>query len=263
MITFTPIGNGKFWTGSDWSIDDENELATLVARVALGQSRHVLNVLNHTGCIEYAPAPTALGGAIRLLTIKDGDYPWNRDGWLFQVISWIAANIQNTGSLISPPHMIQAHKGFDGLHICLDQSNEKVVSVVVCEEKATTGPRGLIRDQVWPEFETLETGSRDNELVSEVTTLLAQNGHVDPDKAVHEILWKGARAYRVAITIGDKECSEEGRKALFKGYKKATPGKDVAKRQAETFYQNNLREWMRRLADRAIVAAQELDAEDV
>jgi hypothetical protein len=124
----------------------------------------------------YAPTQSTLEGAIRTLTAKDPEKPWQRDGWLFQVISWIAANIQDPGTLKSPPHIIHADKGFDGLHLCLDASNENVVSVIVCEEKATDGPRGKITSQVWPEFQSLDAGARDNELVSETTTLLAQNG---------------------------------------------------------------------------------------
>lgn len=262
-MTFTPIDNGTFWLGSDWSISDEDKLAKLIARVALGQYRHVLNILNETDCIDYAPTTSALEGAIRTMTASDPEKPWQRDGWLFQVVSWIAANIQTPDTLKSPPHIIHADKGFDGLHLCLDPSNSNVVSVIVCEEKATDGPRGKITSQVWPDFRSLDVGSRDNELVSETTTLLAQNGHLDPEKAVHEILWKQARAYRVSITIGDKECSQDGRKALFKGYENATPGNNVKKRRAETFYQSNMRDWMRKMAAKAIEAAKKIEAENV
>ena len=263
MITFEPISNGKLWSGSDWYITDEDELATLIARVALGQYRHVLNVLNETDCIAYAPTQSALEGAIRTLTAKDPENPWQRDGWLFQVISWIAANIQDPASLKSPPHIIHADKGFDGLHLRLDEANENVVLAIVCEEKATDGPRGKITSQVWPEFQSLEAGMRDNELVSETTTLLAQNDHVNPDKAVHEILWKQARAFRVSITIGDKEFSKNGRKKLFKGYENAAPGDNLEKRRAETFHQSDLRDWMKRMAVKAIEAAKEMEAENV
>ena len=263
MFTFEPISNGNLWSGSDWSIADEDVLATLIARVALGQYRHVLKILNETDCIAYAPTQSALEGAIRTLTPKDPEKPWQRDGWVFQVISWIAANIQDPAALKSSPHIIHADKGFDGLHLRLDKTNENVVSVIVCEEKATDGPRGKITSQVWPEFQSLEAGKRDNELVSETTTLLAQNNHVDPDNAVHEILWKHARAYRVSITIGDKEFSKNGRKTLFKGYENAAPGDDLEKRRAETFHQSDLRDWMKRMAAKAIEAAKELEAENV
>lgn len=226
----------------------------MIARVALGQYRHVLQVLKDTNCIAYAPTKNAKNGAIQLLTAANPDEPWHRDGWVFQVISWIAANLQNSKSLKSPPHIIHADKGFDGLHLCLDESNENVVSVIICEEKATDDPRPMIRSKVWPEFRLLEAGMREHVLVSETTTLLGQNSHVDPDKAVHEILWKQARAYRISITIGQNERSTEGRKALFKGYKKYVPGSNVTKRRAETFYKNNMRAWMRTISKKAISA---------
>src|SRR5260221_4424986 len=114
-ITFTPIGNKQVWTGYDWSINDEGQLAELVARVALGQYRYVLHVLAETDCLPFAPAGTALEGARKLLTATNNKEPWHRDGWLFQVMSWIAAHLQRDADLIAPPHMIHAHKGFDGL----------------------------------------------------------------------------------------------------------------------------------------------------
>jgi hypothetical protein len=263
MITFEPISNGKFWAGADWSITNEEELAVLIARVALGQSRHVLQVLKETDCIAYTPIKSTQEGAIRLLTANNPKEPWHRDGWMFQVIAWIVANLQDPKSLKAPPHMIHANKGFDSLHLCMDESNENVVSVIVCEEKATDGPRGKITSQVWPEFRSLEAGTRDNELVSEIATLLDRNGHIDPDRAVHKILWEKARAYRVSITIGDQEYSKDGRQALFKGYEEVTPGDDVEKRRAETFHQSNLRAWMKQMAEKAIVAIKEMEAENV
>ena len=67
----------------------------------------------------------------------------------------------------------------------------------------------------------------------------------------------------MSITIGDKEHSESGRNALFKGYDVVTPGDDVKKRRAETFYQSNLRDWMKRMAAKAIEAAKIMEAENV
>lgn len=263
MIKFEPIDDGNSWSGSDWSITNENELAKLIARVALGQSRHALKILNGTHATSLIPAKTALDGAINLLTAKDPAKPWHRDGWLFQVISWIAANLQNPKTIKSAPHMIHAHKGFDGIHLQLDSSNTNVVSVVICEEKATEGPRGKITSQVWPEFTEIESGSRDNELISELTNLLAMHGSVDSEQVVNKVLWNQARSYRVSITIGDKEHSEEGRKILFGGYEKIVKNKKVNCRRAETFYQKDLRQWMKDMADKAIFAAKEMESENV
>ena len=127
-ISFTPIANGNSWAGSDWSIDDDDALADLVAHVAFGQYRHVLHILAETDCGEAAPAPTALQGARQLLTVPAGADPRHRDGWLFQVVSWIAAHIQGHASLIAPPHMQHAEKGFDGIHVHIDAVTQAVRS---------------------------------------------------------------------------------------------------------------------------------------
>jgi hypothetical protein len=263
MISFGPISNVDEWTGADWSITDEDQLAKLVAKVALGQARHVAKILQETDCIDYAPSPSAVDGAIRLLTAADPEKPWHRDGWLFQVLAWIAAHLQSPDTLKAAPHMIHAHKGFDGVHLKLDISNGTVISVVICEQKATGNPRNLITSQVWPEFQSLETGRRDNELVAEVATILERNGHVDVDQAVSTIIWQNSRSYCVAITVGDDEHSDKGRNALFKGYKKVVPARDLVCRRAETLYQPDLRKWMNNLAERAIKAVHEMEVENV
>lgn len=203
MIVFEPIQNGDAWHGEDWTVTSDDELADLVARVAIGQYRNVQSILKGTDSTVFAPTLTQIEGAIRLLTADDPENPWHRDGWVFQVISWIAACLQDPKSLKSPPQMIKAHKGFDSLHLRLDEQGERVEFVVVCEEKATTSPRNKIRTEVWPEFRALEAGKRDNELVAEITSVLSQNSEVDPDEAIQELLWKNARAYRVSITIGE------------------------------------------------------------
>ncbi len=263
MITFKPISNKKHWAGDDWTITNEDQLAKLVAKVALGQARQVEKILQETGCVNYAPSATAVDGAIRLLTAADPEKPWHRDGWLFQVLAWIAAHLHSPNTLKAAPHMIHAHKGFDGVLLKLDGSDSSVVSVVICEQKATSNPRNLITSQVWPEFKSLETGRRDNELVAEVATILERNGHLDVDQAVSTIIWKNSRSYCVTITVGNHEHSDDGRKALFKGYKGVVPTRDVVSRRAETLYQPNFRKWMNDLAEKAIVAIHETDAEDV
>ncbi|MYA60051.1 MAG: hypothetical protein F4X40_05760 [Chloroflexi bacterium] len=263
VMVFKSIKAGNKWEGADWTIADEDALAELIARIAVGQHLHVMRVLEETGTLPYAPTQNAKDGAIALLTATKPGIPYQRDGWMFQAISWIAANLQDATTLKSPPHIIPADKGFDGLHLRLDETNTEVISVIICEDKATDGPRGKIQGQVWPEFEEMESGRRENELVSETSTLLAQNSHVDPERAVHEILWQRARAYRVSITVGDKEHSDDGREALFKGYDEVVTGSAAQRRRAETFYQENLRQWMDHMAAKAIAAVCAMEASDV
>lgn len=261
-ISFVPISNGKRWAGHDWSIDSDHELAKLVARVALGQYRHVLKILDETDLVGSAPATTALEGARQLLTVPEGSDPFHRDGWLFQTISWIAAHIQDNTSLIAPPHMRHADKGFDGLHVHIDKKTQTVDSVIICEDKATSNPRDTIRDLVWKEFSDLEAGNKDNILAASVSTLLSTRPALDPDQAIQQVLWNEVRAFRVSITVDDCYDSVAGRKRLFKGYHKVVSGQ-VKRRRAETLHLDDLRFWMKRLAKKALKAAEKMAASDV
>ena len=261
-ISFTPISDGTLWAGYDWSIDDDDRLAEFVAHVALGQYRHVQSILAEANCGKAAPAKTAFKGARQLLAVPTGAGPFHRDGWLFQIMAWVAAHLQGQASLIAPPHMQHAEKGFDGLHICIDEKTKTVRSVIICEEKATNHPRDKIRREVWKEFSDLETGARDHLLTAEVSTLLSTRPDLHTDQAVQQILWKQARAFRVAITVGDRYSSKAGHKRLFKGYRKTVSG-SVSRRRAETLYLVDLRYWMEDIAEKALCVVEEMEATDV
>ena len=252
VMTFSSIKSGDSWHGSDWPVTDEDTLAELIAKIALGQYRHVLRILEGTSAPLSFPTNSIKAGAIRLLTAHSSQQPFHRDGWVFQAISWIAAHLQDANTIKSAPHMIPADKGFDGLHLRLDHRAEKVESVTVCEDKATTRPRAVVREEVWPDFCRLDSGTRDNEIVAQASTLLASTPNIDPDQAVQEMLWDRVRSYRISITIDDGENSDSGRRMLFMGYEQAVKGAAVQRRRAETLYQKNLRSWIQQLADKAI-----------
>jgi hypothetical protein len=101
-----PIDN--YCTGDRWSAQDETQLARLIAIIAMGQAAYAAHVLK-----ELLPATPAFtdddlrGEAkIRLTIQEDGKKPrtgyprWQRDGFIFEVISWIAAR-QTHASLLS------------------------------------------------------------------------------------------------------------------------------------------------------------------
>jgi len=257
-IKFAPIGSSSHWAGSTWKIASDNELAKLVARVALGQSHYALRVLKETGFVSSTAAGTTLPGAISLLTAADPKKPYHRDGWLFQVISWIAANLQDPNGLIMEPHMIHAHKGFDGVHVRMSKTKGTVDTVVICEEKATKNARQMVRDRIWPEFETMEKGDSDHRLLSEILVILKTRPDLDPDKAIEQLVWKNTRAYRVAITIKDGSDSDE----LFEGYEKVIAG-NVGRRRGEVLPLKEMRAWMQSMATKAIEHAKKLAAANV
>ena len=254
-ITFTPIQRSPDWAGSSWEIADDNELARLVARVALGQSHYCLRILRETGFIGPKAALSTLPGALRLLTAADPTRPYHRDGWLFQVISWIAAHLQNPRAMIMEPHMIHAHKGFDGVHVTMDGGN--VGAVVICEEKATKNPRKMVRDSIWEEFKGMQKGDSDHRLLSEVLVLLKSGKGFDLDTAIEQLVWNNARAYRVAITVADEDIED-----IFEGYADVVKG-DILRRRSEVLPLQKLRPWMASLAKKAREYAEEIAGPNV
>ena len=259
-ISFTPVEEKGCWSGSTWTIDNEDELAKLIARVAIGQSRTVERILRATGDLPAGYPKGGFEGARQLLTVGIGTKAYHRDGWVFQVIAWIAAHRFDEDALIRSPQMIKADKGLDGLMIEFDDNG--IAHIVICEEKATQHPRQKVKSEVWPEFKQFETGARDNELIASVTSLLEKSDDPDPDQTVADILWKEKRAYRVAVTVGEKHASPKGRKQLFKGYEDKVLG-GTERRRAETLVLDDVRKWLDGIAKQALAAINEAEMDSL
>jgi hypothetical protein len=255
-LTLVPTNHGELCHGWSWAIEDEDVLAERVARIVLGQYRHVAKILSGAGM----PGPTAnaqqANAAIKQLTLDKGEDPWHRDGWLFQTISWIAAHQQPSASLTRMPHIRKADKGFDGMQLTLNEAGTSVTAVIIFEDKATDKARDTIRKDVWPSIVALEKGERLNELSQEVSGMLDARAATDPefdfDTAIDSILWHDARRYRVSITIGDTHNNANARAKLFKGFDESAPGA-AARRRADTIHLPAMRDWMANFAARVIV----------
>jgi hypothetical protein len=262
-LTLSQMDHGSLCHGWAWTIEDEDVLAERVARVALGQYRHVAKILAGVEASGSGTSTAHVAAAIKLLTVEDGEDPWHRDGWIFQTISWIAAHQQATGAVTRPPHILKAHKGFDGMQIELADGGNYVTAVIVFEDKATVNARDTIRDEVWPGIVALEAGERVTELTHETSAMLEAQHNLNPDlnidAAISNILWKDVRRYRVSITIGDKHLKGADRARLFKGFDQKAPGA-VERRRAETVYLPQLRDWMKGFAERAIDHVKKLSA---
>jgi len=254
-LVLKQIDHDDLCHGWEWSVDNIDVLAERVARVALGQYRHVAQILEGLNVAAPAAKAAYAGDALAKLKVaKNGD-PWQRDGWLFQVISWIAANQQKMDSALAPPHIFHAHKGFDGMQLELSDDRKSVTAVIVFEDKATEDARATIRDDVWPDIAKFEEGKRIAELTHEATALLETQQHLYPelqiDDAIDRILWQEARRYRVSITIDDTHAKEPDRRRLFKDFDTSAAG-EVIRRRAETMHFDDLRDWMDKFA--ALVA---------
>jgi hypothetical protein len=260
-LVLSQIDHGDLCHGWSWVVKDEGILAERVARVALGQYRHVAKILENAGVSAPVPNKDHAISAIKLLTVEAGEDPWHRDGWIFQTISWIAAHQQAKGAVTHPPHIIKAHKGFDGMQLELADGGKRVTAVVIFEDKATSNARNTIRDEVWPGIVAQEAGERATELAHQTTAMLEaqydRNPDLDIDSAIANILWKDVRRYRVSITIGDTHVKDADRARLFKGFDQKAPG-SVERRRAETVYLPQLRDWMNGFAEQVIIRVKKL-----
>ncbi len=252
-LSFTPIGAGQRWHGSTWIVEDEDELAGLLARVATGQAAVVERILHETECAPAEMPTSGFQGARKLLTVEPGKSSAHRDGWVFQVISWVAAHVQSDTVqqevLIRPPQMMHALPGQDGLII--EQSNGNIAKVVICEDKATTNPRREFRAKVLPGLAEYESGSRDHELIAGVTSLLSRQGRQHADDVAASIFWDDQRAYRVAVTVGRGHTTLQAQIGLFRGYDQSVRG-DLSRRRVEVMPLEHLRPWLQSIADKAM-----------
>lgn len=255
-ISLTAFSIQKEWEGCTWSVPSIDELANAIAIIAVGQALHVANILHVAGLAAKPTTKGAVKGAIRLLT-SSGNIA-HRDGWMFQVMSWLAAQLRTPGALMNTPHMIHAHKGLDGLQVSIDAA-EKVTAVILFEDKATENPRSMVRNKVWPEFAAFETGENEHLVAAEVTLLLKEAGLSDPQQAVADVMWKQVRRYRLSIT--DDESTDQSQAKLFKGYEACVPG-GLERRRAEVFEVLHLRSWMDNLAHLAIKKAEAMATTD-
>jgi hypothetical protein len=114
--------------------------------------------------------------------------------------------------------------------------------LTVCEEKATDNPRDVIRDEVFPAFELLETGARDAELQADLTSLLRQ-GRKDEEVAamIESVQWLDQKRYCATVTASLKTAQTP--EQLYKDFDKHVPG-DRSRRSGNILVADELRTWM-------------------
>jgi hypothetical protein len=184
----------------------------------------------------------------------------HRDGLLFQHISWVAARLALPNGYMTSPHVRQADKGFDGFILELDESGSAIKRIVLCEDKASTSPRNLIRSSVWPEIGTILSGDRDDEILADLVTLLKGVPDIDAEAAVDEMFWEGAREFRVAVATGEDQRRAGNFVHIIAGFE-AVAGGAFGSRTAGVLAFEDVRKGLALLA--ADVAAKVVEIADV
>lgn len=240
----------------DYEVIDKHQLAEWIAVMMLGQYGHIYMIIEKLSPEETPSNNELIDYMLTKLNVpKDNDtLIEHRDGWLFQMISWIALNIKlhtdypDCAIHMVAPHDAPAKHGIDGLAMVVT-ADKKIGRIVITEDKCTTGPRSFVRDKVLPEFADYEKHVYDNKLTSELTQFVNPAIYPDlyialsPSFANHEN-W----TYRIGITRKDCHDSEKGRKKLFEGYDSTVNG-NIVRRKGASINLPELRAWMQDLSD--------------
>jgi hypothetical protein len=254
---------------STWEITNTASFVDVLAWLYLRKPSHAARIIN-----QLAPGPAGFPGrvfqnAIDLLRYDASDIKADlasedpksagkarrildarissRDGLLFQHVSWVAATIQFPGATVRSPHVRQADKGFDGLLIEVDSRTTKLARLVLCEDKASTSPRGLVTSKIWPEIKLVVAGEKDLEILDAVTALLDTMHDVDREAVLISTTWERMRQYRIALTAGGDQLRTEGYHHLFTGYDEHIAGA-LHNRLAEVMPMADVRAYLDNLA---------------
>lgn len=264
---------------SHWSVSSRPEFIAALAWLYLRKPLHAARVIeglepgaaglfgnvkqNVVKLLSYEVADieadlASIDGEVRQSAEKKRDARIShRDGLLFQHISWIAARLQFPLAEASPPHVRKADKGFDGFLVDVDTANMAISRVVICEDKASISPRGLVTSKIWPDLKSIIAGERDAEALDAITPLLISLSPEQRETAIQTIIWDRARHFRIALTAGADQIQNGAYAHLFVGYDDNAGG-EVSSRLAEVMPMNDVRAYLDDLAKEIIVKLEEM-----
>lgn len=238
----------------------------------MGQAAHAAYVLK-----QLLPASPAFNNddlrreaKVRLTVQEDGKKPrtgypqWQRDGFMFEAISWIAARqVYGERAFLQDPHISATSQGLDGLMIELADDKSEIVMTTVFEDKCTDDPRETFRKQVMPALLERHQNKKSPELVASASVLLRMAGIEDAAAArlAAAVMDRNQRRYRAAFALTEEHDSQEERQKLFKGYNALYGISSKQRIGAGLIVSGKLREWFDALALRAIAYLDDLKAE--
>lgn len=259
-------------TGDRWSVEDIDQLAKLVAIIAMGQAVHAAKIIEDLRPAAAAINHKALKSAARQQLSIAGDTQdkrdasrWRRDGFIFEAISWIAAR-QSAGAdaLMKDPHLKSTTQGIDGLMVELDVSKSELIRATIFEDKCSEDPRRMFRDEILPAFADHHANKRGPELVATAAALIERMGldGTAATQAAARVLDNKFRRYRAALAVVPADDSKTRREALFKNYYEDLKGIDQPQRVGASFITpGELRQWFDALTEQAIAYIETLPDE--
>lgn len=235
--------------GTQWTVTDQDALATLVGSVLIGRAQHAARVLEGT---QHNAVNTSVAqkNALRAQLHPANDATrWHRDGLLFEIICWLTARMSaGPHDLISDPHLSSTQQGADTIHIRFDPVTRTLTLATICEQKCTIDPRAHFRDSVIPAFRDWIAGKRDNQLVQIAIGLLSAFDLTDDERTAvfDRLVQERPLAFRAALTVTPSPFAVARCVAVFKDYQELTPVLD--NRNGDTFPLGDIRQWFNEFA---------------
>jgi hypothetical protein len=269
---------------SEWSFElgKREQLVTVLAYLYLQQEQNAQRVIKILETRALSSTERVLPNAIEKLTapkqadldlLEHGDVDeqakagkrikvsvWHRDGHLFQYVSWVVARMASPLSILTPPHVRQTDKGFDGFMIDLDDTQKHVLKVVLCEDKASVAPRPLITGSVWKEITSIKDGEREDEVLSSLTTLLKAVPNLSAEEledAVDVIFWDKIRQFRLSVATGEDQRGVNDFAHLVVGFEDVAMGA-LESRVGGVLPFDDVRDGLNQLAQEVIVKLQQI-----
>lgn len=256
--------------GERWQVSSDDQLARLIAIIAMGQAaqaRHILSEL-----LTATPAfttPELRAEAKISLTVQEVaqtpriGYPrWHRDGFIFEAISWIAARqVHGTSAYLKDPHVSATSQGLDGLMLELSEDKSEIERTTVFEDKCTGDPKSTFKNRVIPAFKDRHGNKRNAEIIAAATALLGRAGIADGDAAriAAAVTDRARRRYRAAFAVTTDLDSLEARKDLFSGYDQITDIQQAQRLGACLIVPPELRDWFDYLSTLAVAYLEALE----
>lgn len=257
-------------TGERWQVLDDEQLARLIAIIAMGQAAQASHILAEL--IPAAPAftiPELRAEAKVKLSVQEEKktprtgYPrWQRDGFMFEAISWIAARqVHGANAYMKDPHVSATTQGLDGLMLELSDDKAQIERTTVFEDKCTDDPVSTFKNKVIPAFRDRHDNRRSAEIIAVATTLLGRAGISDGEaaKLAAAVTDRTKRRYRAAFAVTEELDNDEGRQGIFAGYNEINDIDQSQRLGACLVVPHKVRDWFDQLAALAVAYIETLD----
>ena len=258
--------------GEKWVSVDDDRLAALIAIVAMGQAAQASHIIENLVPAEPAYTFDVVRNEAKIkLTVQDppskprAGYPqWQRDGFVFEVISWIAAKITHGDqALLNDPHLDPTSHGLDGFMLQLSNGKNAVESSTIFEDKCTDDPTGTFRNKVIPGFLDHHKNVRSAEIIQAAGALLRSEGlaHKDVARLSAEVMDISKRKYRAAFSLPSSYDTLAARQNLFAHYDRIKNIDTDQRIGASLITSTDMRAWIAARADKAVMYLDNLEGE--